>query len=208
VATDSLLWDGPPGARDLVVLAPGAGAGMRHEFMQRVAAGLAKADIRVCRFDFPYARAGRRRPDPQPVLEAAYKEVVEGLASERAGKRLFVGGKSLGGRIASHVVSAGLDAEGLIFLGYPLHPPGKPERIRSAHLSDIRVPMLFVEGSRDPFCPLQTLEKVRAELDAPTDVIVVENGDHSFRVRKSSGRTNEEAIEEVISGVARWVAAL
>ena len=111
----------------------------------------------------------------------------------------------MGGRIASHIVAAGTPAAGLVFHGYPLHPPGRPERIRKAHLADIKVPMLFVEGTRDPFCPLDTLESVRKELKAKTEVAVIADGDHSFKVRKSSGRDTAAAWEEVVDITAAWI---
>ena len=112
----------------------------------------------------------------------------------------------MGGRIASHVSASGEPLDGLVFLGYPLHPPGRPERIRDAHLPDVKAPMLFVEGTRDPFCPLETLDAVLERLDTPTEVAVIEDGDHSFKVRKSSGRTSKEALTEVVEAVAGWIA--
>ena len=202
------LIEGPPDGSSLVVLAPGAGAPMTHEFMEVVAAGLAARGSRVCRFDFLYTKAGRRSPDRQPVLEATYRAVLDGLTDERRGKVLIAGGKSMGGRIASHVAAAGAEVDGLLFLGYPLHPPGRPERLRDQHLYDVTVPMLFVEGDRDPFCPLATLEKVRRQLPVPAEVAVIADGDHSFRVRKSSGRSTAEAWEEVVDRSAAWMGGL
>ena len=111
----------------------------------------------------------------------------------------------MGGRIASHIVADGEDASGLIFLGYPLHPPGRPDRIRDAHLRAIEVPMLFIEGTRDPFCPLDTLDRALKKVPAATSVVVIEDGDHSFKLRKSSGRSTEAAWREVIDAVASWV---
>jgi hypothetical protein len=114
----------------------------------------------------------------------------------------------MGGRIASHIAAAGSPCDGLVFLGYPLHPPGRPERIRDAHLYHLQVPMLFVEGTRDPFCPLETLDRVRAKLRVPVEVAVIDDGDHSFKVRKASGRSSEEALGEVIERVAGWIQRL
>ena len=202
------LIEGSASAETLVVLAPGAGAGMTHEFMDVVARGLAGRGFRVCRFNFAYFEAGRRGPDRQPVLESTYRAVVDDLADERRDRNVVLGGKSMGGRIASHVVAAGLDADGLLFLGYPLHPPGKPEKLRDRHLYDISTPMLFVEGTRDPFCPLATLEAVRSRLVARSDVVVVEDGDHSFRVRKSSGRPTSEAWTDLVDRAGDWMARL
>jgi predicted alpha/beta-hydrolase family hydrolase len=200
----SLLHDGPEDAPVTIVLAPGAGADMSHVFMQTIASGLADQGFAVKRFNFLYAERGRKAPDKQPVLEDTYRDVVASMDA----KKLILGGKSMGGRIASHVVADGLRCDGLLFLGYPLHPPGKPERIRDAHLYDISVPMLFIEGTRDPFCPLETLERVRTKLRAPTDVVAIEDGDHSFKVPKSSGRSTDDAWREVIAAATVWVQSL
>jgi predicted alpha/beta-hydrolase family hydrolase len=178
---------------------------MRHDFMEFAASGLAERGIRVTRFNFAYAEVGKKTPDRQPVLEDTYAAVVEHVRLAENPKRLFLGGKSLGGRIASHVVAGGVEADGLVFLGYPLHPPGRPDRVRKGHLEGISVPMLFVEGTRDPFCPLDTLEKVRADLVAPVEIAVIDGGDHSFGVRKSSGRSTEDAWEEAVEEVASWI---
>jgi uncharacterized protein len=200
----SALSDGPPDAPGLI-LGHGAGAGIRSDFMEFVASELAARAVRVTRFNFAYVEARKKTPDRQPVLEATYGAVVEHVRREERPQRLFLGGKSLGGRIASHVVAGGLTADGLVFLGYPLQPPGRPDRLRSAHLNQISVPMLFVEGTRDPFCPLESLEKVRADFTAPVEIAVIDNGDHSLRVRKSSGRSTEEAWGEAVEQVANWI---
>jgi predicted alpha/beta-hydrolase family hydrolase len=198
-------FNGPKDASTLMVLGHGAGSGSESDFMERFATGLAGGSLRVCRFDFPYMAAGRKAPDRQPVLEAAFAEVVEGIRTKGSFRRVIVGGKSLGGRIASLIAAGGYPVDGLVFLGYPLHPPGRPERIRDAHLHDISAPMLFVEGTRDPFCPLDTLERVRSALSARTEVVVVEDGDHSLKVRKSSGRDTESAWAEAIEGIKKWL---
>lgn len=195
-------------AQATVVLAPGAGAGMHHEFLEHFAHGLAARGLRVVRFDFAYVQQGRRSPDRQPVLEQTYSAVADYVRSSLGPRRLVLGGKSMGGRIASHVVAAGTPADGLVFLGYPLHPPGRPDRVRDAHLYQIDVPMLFVEGTRDPFCPLPTLDRVRSKITASTDLFVVDDGDHSFKVRKSSGRTSRAAWDEAVVAIADWVEAL
>ncbi len=173
--------------------------------MEFVASELAARAVRVTRFNFAYVEARKKTPDRQPVLETTYAAVLEHVRREERPQRLFLGGKSLGGRIASHVVAGGLAADGLVFLGYPLHPPGRPDRLRSAHLNEISVPMLFVEGTRDPFCPLETLEKVRADFTAPVEIAVIDGGDHSLRTRKSSGRSTEEAWGEAVEQVADWI---
>jgi uncharacterized protein len=200
----SALADGPSDAPGLI-LGHGAGAGIRSDFMEFVASELATRAVRVTRFNFAYVEARKKTPDRQPVLEDTYAAVVEHVRREERPQPLFLGGKSLGGRIASHVVAGGQAADGLVFLGYPLHPPGRPYRLRSAHLNEISVPMLFVEGTRDPFCPLETLEKVRADFTAPVEIAVIDGGDHSLRVRKSSGRSTEEAWGEAVEQVADWI---
>jgi len=174
---------------------------MHHRFMQHFATGLAGDALAVVRFNFVYSERGRKAPDRLPALIAAYRAVAEQVRTQTVEKRLFLGGKSMGGRVASHLVADGFAADGLVFLGYPLHPPGKPDRLRSEHLARIGAPMLFVEGTRDPFCPLETLASVRQTLNAPTALSVVEDGDHSFKVRKSSGRSTDEAWNEAIAAV-------
>jgi uncharacterized protein len=203
----SVAFDGPEDGRAVIVLAPGAGGGLDGAFMKAMATGLAGRDLQVCRFNFGYTEKGRRSPDKQPLLEETYRDVVHSIRPMAGARPLFLGGKSMGGRIASHIVAGGEAAAGLIFLGYPLHPPGRPDRIRGAHLPAIAAPMLFVEGTRDPFCPLSTLERVLGKLDADTTVVVIDDGDHSFKVRKGSGRDTREAWEEVVDAVAGWVIA-
>lgn len=202
----SYLVDGDK-ADTVVVLAPGAGADMRAEFMEVFAKGFAARGARVVRFNFAYAEQGRKSPDRQPVLEDTYRAVVEHVRASMSPKKLVLGGKSMGGRIASHIAASGTEVDGLVFLGYPLHPPGRPDRLRDAHLYDIKAPMLFVEGTRDSFCPLETLERVRAKIAAPNDLYVVDDGDHSLKVRKSSGRSTPEAWEEAITAVAQWISS-
>jgi predicted alpha/beta-hydrolase family hydrolase len=200
-----VYFDGSEGASTVLILGHGAGAGSTSEFMDRFAGGLADDHLRVCRFDFAYMAAGRKSPDRQSVLEQAFSELAE---SVRGGhENLLLGGKSMGGRIASTIVAAGFPADALVFLGYPLHPPGRPDRIRDAHLHDVGVPMLFVEGTRDPFCPLDTLERVRAEITAESDVVVIDDGDHSLKVRKSSGRETAAAWDEAIERIKGWLKA-
>jgi uncharacterized protein len=201
----SVAFDGPENARLLLFLAHGAGGDMNSGFMTTIAGLLADHGLRVCRFNFPYMEQGRRSPDRQGVLEEAYRAVVTKVQENSPEAPVVVGGKSLGGRIASHVVADGMEADGLVFLGYPLHPPGRPDRLRSAHLEKIKVPMLFVEGTRDPFCPLDTLADMTRGLDADTEVAVVDDGDHSLKVRKSSGRSTEEAWAEAADLVAGWL---
>ena len=202
-----LVTDGPDDGRAVVVLAHGAGGGMRSDFMDAAAGGLGEAGLLCLRFEFPYMQAGRKAPDKAPVLEASYTSVAEharGIAGDRP---LVLGGKSMGGRIASQAVAAGAPADGLVFHGYPLHPPGRPERVRKAHLPAVKVPMLFVEGTRDPFCPLETLDEVVAETGIDATIAVIDDGDHSFKVRKSSGRSTRDAWREVVDRTVSWIDA-
>lgn len=200
-----LLGDGPEDGRAVVVLAHGAGAGMRSDFMAFQAAALAEAGLLCLRFEFPYMQAGRKAPDKAAVLEESWRAVAEDVRA-RAGERpLVLGGKSMGGRIASQAVAAGAPADGLVFHGYPLHPPGRPDKVRKAHLPEVGAPMLFVEGTRDPFCPLDTLRDVIAETGIDATVHVVADGDHSFKVRASSGRSTKDAWAEVAERTVAWI---
>ena len=178
---------------------------MRSDFMEVQARALADAGLLCLRFEFPYMQAGRKAPDKAAVLEEAWRAVAEDARACAGDRPLVLGGKSMGGRIASQAVAAGAPADGLVFHGYPLHPPGRPERVRKAHLPDVRVPMLFVEGTRDPFCPLDTLEEVIAETKIDATVAVIEGGDHSFKVRASSGRSTKDAWAEVAGRTVAWI---
>jgi len=201
----NLLWNGSDSASSVLVLAHGAGADMNHEFMAHFAEELGSDSLAVARFNFRYIEAGRRSPDKQPVLEDTYRDVVQEIVDDRSPQRLFIGGKSMGGRIGSHIVASGTEANGLVYLGYPLHPPGRPERIRDAHLGDIKAPQLFVEGTRDPFCPLDTLAEVIGKRKLKAEVVVIDDGDHSLKVRKSSGRSTKQAWDEAIEAITTWI---
>lgn len=203
-----ILFDGPEGAAKTVVLAHGAGAPMNTAWMNTVARGIAGDDVRVARFEFPYMRArretGRRSgaPDREPVLRDAWKEVVGRLGG---GGRLVIGGKSMGGRIASMVADE-VGARGLVCLGYPFHPPGRPDKLRTKHLETLETPALVVQGTRDAF---GTVEDVSGyDLSPRIRVHWIEDGDHSFKPRASSGRTDAENIAEAIAAVREFVAAL
>lgn len=205
--TVSLAWDGPAEAPNVLVLGHGAGIPMTSDYMEYFARGLASDDRAVCRFNFLYAERGKRAPDKQAVLEQTYGRAVEHVRAQSP-EHIFIGGKSLGGRIASHVAAGTHEVDGLVFLGYPLHPPGRPDRIRDAHLASIAAPMLFVEGTRDPFCPLDTLSEVIARGHLEAEVVVIDDGDHSLKVRKTSGRTTLEAWDEAIVAIDVWLEAI
>jgi uncharacterized protein len=204
---DDLMLEGPPDARVTVALAHGAGAPMDSPFMNRICAGLASRGLRVARFEFPYmARRrseGRRGvPDREPVLRARWTGIVERLGG---GGRVVVGGKSMGGRIASMVADE-LGARGLVCLGYPFHPPGDPGRLRTAHLADLRTRALFVQGTRDAFGTREDVAGYR--LSAKIRVHWIDQGDHSFKPPARSGRTEKENVEEAIAVAAEFVAGL
>ena len=198
-----------PGRAPAVILAHGAGSDMASPFMSTVHSGLAREGYVVVKFNFPYTEARRRAPDPRPVLERCYRAVVDAVAADRtlAPPWIAIGGKSLGGRIASYVAAAGAPVRGLVFLGYPLHPAGRPDELRADHLPTLTVPMLFVQGTRDTLCELERLRAVLARLPRAS-LHTVDGGDHSFRVPRRAGRADEEVWGEIVAGVARWLRTL
>ena len=196
----------PAGARALYVLAHGAGAGMRHPFLERMAAVLADGGIGTLRYQFPYMEAGTRRVDPPSVAAAAVRAAAVAAASAAPGLTLIAGGKSFGGRMTS-TAQAGAPlpgVKGLAFLGFPLHPPGRPGTDRASHLDSVAVPMLFVQGTRDEFAQLELLQPVVARLGGRATLHLVEGGDHSFKVPKRGGRTGGDVDAELAETVARW----
>ncbi len=199
----------PPDARFLYLLAHGAGAGMRHPFLENMAADLADRSIASFRYQFPYMEKGRRGPNPAPVLEATVRAAVEAVRSEAPDLRLVAGGKSMGGRMTSQAAATESlpGVEGLIFLGFPLHPPGRPGSKRGDHLQGVSVPMLFVQGTRDNFAGPELLEPLVRQLDAAT-LHLVEGGDHSFKVLKRSGRDEADVRAELADTIANWIAGL
>jgi len=201
-----LLFDGPEAAQGRIVLAHGAGAPMDDPFLTAIAAGLGARGVRVVRFEFPYMAArrsgARKPPDRTPVLLAAWREAIAACGGARD---LVLGGKSLGGRMASMLADE-VGARGLVCLGYPFHPPGKPERLRTAHLESLRTPALIVQGTRDPFgTPAEVADYA---LSPAIRLHWIEDGDHSLAPRKASGRTRRDAQAEAIACVAEFVAAL
>ena len=179
----SAVWIVPKDVVAWLVVAHGAGAGMDHPFLAGFCRAIAAHGVATARFNFHYMNAGRRAPDPEPSLRAAWNEAFMGVRAMAGPTPVLVGGKSLGGRIASMCVADGMDAAGLVFLGYPLHPPGKTERLRAEHLARITVPMLFLQGTRDPFAQPELLAKVLAQLRERATLVPIEGGDHSFNVR-------------------------
>jgi hypothetical protein len=204
----SATWIAPRGAKAWLVVAHGAGAGMGHPFLAGFCREMAERDVATARFDFHYMNAGRRSPDPEASLRSAWMEAFDGVRGMAGGRPILVGGKSLGGRIASMCVADGMPAAALVFLGYPLHPPGKPERIRDEHLYRTRVPMLFLQGTRDPFAQGALLSKVVRKLGSRAELHLVDGGDHSFNVRgvKRDAREVGASLAEVAAPFALRVA--
>lgn len=200
----------PDKARACYVLAHGAGADMRHAFMERVAAGLANRGIATFRFNFPYMEKKQGRPDQPAVAHAAIRAAVAEAARLCPGLKLVAGGKSFGGRMTSQAQSKAAlpDVKGLAFLGFPLHADKKPSTERAEHLADIAIPMLFLQGTRDGLADLGTLKPVIAALGAKAMLHEVAGGDHSFAVLKKSGRSNDEALTEVLDTLAAWIDGL
>lgn len=203
----SAILTQPADARACYVLAHGAGADMRHSFMEKVAEGLASRGIATFRFNFPYMEKKQGRPDQPAVAHAAVRAAVAEAARLCPGLKLFAGGKSFGGRMTSQAQSKSPlpGVRGLAFLGFPLHAAKKPSSERAEHLAGIAVPMLFLQGTRDELADLGHLTPVIAQLGAKATLHQVEGGDHSFAVLKKSGRTNEEALTEVLDALTAWI---
>ena len=200
----------PSQARALYVFAHGAGAGMTHPAMTAVAAELAERGIATLRYQFPYMEQRRKRPDPPPIAHAAVRAAVA-MAHTRAPKLpLFAGGRSFGGRMTSQAQAAAPlpGVRGLAFLGFPLHPAGKPSSDRAKHLADVKVPMLFLQGTRDALAELSLLEPVVKGLGSRAALHLLEGADHSFHVLKSSGRNDREVLAEILDAFAAWVDTL
>jgi uncharacterized protein len=187
-----------------LVLAHGAGAGQHSPFMVNAARGLAQRGLTTATFDFDYIAQGRRAPDKAPVCEARWRTAIDQARRDLSGLPLFIGGKSFGGRMASHVAAQGGagDLAGVIFLGYPLHPPGRPEQRRDAHLPSIAEPMLFVQGSRDTFGTADEIGKLLPRLQRAT-LHEVPGGDHSFKVPTRAG-SPEAVMAGVLDAISNW----
>jgi uncharacterized protein len=189
----------------IVALGHGAGGTRRQPSLLALADALAASGRRALLFNFPYSEKGSRRPDAPAVLEAAVESVAAYARQDLAAATLTLGGRSMGGRIASQMVAKGLAADGLVFLAYPLHPPGKPDQLRDGHLSAIVAPMLFVQGTRDDFARPDLLQTVVTGLGERAVLHRVADGDHSFKVRKSAGRSAEEVTRDVHGAVLSWL---
>ena len=199
----------PPDAWANYVLAHGAGAGMRHRFMESIAHALAERGIATLRYQFPYVEARSRRPDPPGVLEAAVRAAVAKARDATPDLPLIAGGKSMGGRMTSSAMARRpLEGVlGLVFLGFPLHPSKRPDVSRAEHLDRVESPMLFLQGTRDDLADLELITSVCGRLGSRATLHVVEGADHSFSVLKRSGRTNAEVMEELALTIAEWCRA-
>lgn len=205
VPVDALFLS-PPAFDSLLVLGHGAGAGIHHAFMEQIAQGLAGKGIATFRYQFPYMQQGKKRPDMPAVLTATVRSAVA-AASEFAGSvPLFAGGKSMGGRMSSQAEAKGhLDrVEGLVFFGFPLHPPGTPSTARADHLDNVRIPMLFLQGTRDKLADLELMTGVCQRLGSQSTLHIIEGGDHSFHLPKSTGKSDEDAFAQIVAAVYRW----
>jgi uncharacterized protein len=200
----------PEGARLVYVLAHGAGAGMRHPFLESIAQRLAERGVATLRYQFPYMERRASRPDPPAVAAATVRAAVAEAARAAPGLPLVAGGRSFGGRMTS-TAQAGEPlpgVRGLVFLGFPLHPPGRPGDQRAEHLAAVQVPMLFLQGTRDDFADLKLLKPVVKRLGERATLHLVEGGDHSFHVLKKSGRTDTDVMGELVGAIVEWTSRL
>lgn len=205
------VWDRPAGAARArsVLLAHGSGADMLSPFLESMATGLCARGFAVLRFRYPYmqrmaSEGGRRPPDRAATLEAAHAAVLDWLLEREGGKRPILAGKSLGGRMSTHLAAKGADAAGLVLFGYPLHPPGKPERTRSEHFPALVQPALFLQGTRDALCDLALLRRALLGFGGRATLAVIDQADHGFDVLVRSGRTRAEVHAELLDAVDRW----
>src|SRR5881296_2538343 len=196
----------PVGARLLYVLVHGAGAGMRHPFLESIVRRLAEQGIATLRYQFPYMEQRARRPDPPAVAEATVRAAVDAAARAAPELPLVAGGKSFGGRMTSSAQAREPlpGVRGVVFLGFPLHPPGRPGDQRAEHLAEVQVPMLFLQGTRDDFADRPLLRGVVQRLGSRAALHLVDGADHSFHVLKRSGRTDGEVLRELIGAVGDW----
>lgn len=206
-ATVSALLDLPDDPQAALVLAHGAGAGMQHMFLAALAQGLAARRIATLRFQFPFAEQGSKRPDGPAVAQVVVRCAVAEAERRLPGVPLFAGGKSFGGRMSSQAQAeqplAGV--RGLVFVGFPLHPPSKPGVARAAHLQQVQVPMLFLQGTRDTLADLTLVRQVVDGLAARATLHVVEGADHAFHVLARSGRTDAEVLRELLDAMGEWM---
>jgi len=199
----------PPSRGSAILLAHGAGSSMDSPFMASVAGGLCRRGFAVLRFNYPYRERAlrekrRRPPDKAEILEHAHSRALRALEERVGDRRILLAGKSLGGRMATHLAAKGESAAALVLLGYPLHPPGKPERIRCEHFPAIAQPALFLQGTRDKLCRLDLLQTALERYAGTATLELIEDADHGFHVRKSSGRSDTEVLVGLLDRIAEW----
>lgn len=202
----SALLVRPRAARALLVLGHGAGAGMTHPFLEGLAAALGEVGVATLRYQFPYLEAGSRRPDPRPLLLAAVRAAVAAGAERAGGLPLLAGGKSMGGRMTS-LAAAETPLEGvrgLVFVGFPLHPAGRPSSERGAHLAQVPLPMLLLQGTRDRLADLGRMQRLCASLGSRAELEIVPEADHSFGVPRRTGRSQAEVLASLAAAVSRF----
>jgi predicted alpha/beta-hydrolase family hydrolase len=197
---DALLLTPDKGPNTGIILAHGAGSDMHSEFISFFQERIADAGFPCMKFNFPYSQKKKKVPDPQPVLIAIYRKAIEAMPS----KRVAIGGKSMGGRIASYVADSDR-VKGLFFLGYPLHPPGKIDQLRDQHLYEIRKPMLFLSGTRDPFARQDLLATTLKKIGPYATLYSIEDGGHSLEVPKKSGRSKDEILNGAVDAIVQWL---
>jgi uncharacterized protein len=203
----SALLIKPNDARALLALAHGAGAGMRHRFMEEVAVKLAAHGVATLRYQFPYMEKRVKRPDTEPVLTDTVRSAIATAKKQAGDLPLFAGGKSMGGRMTSLAAAkTPLDGvRGLIYFGFPLHAAGRPSAERGQHLTDIKIPMLFLQGGRDALADLKLLKPLCKKVGNHAELFIVDGGDHSFHVLKSTGRSDDQVLDEVVEKTAGWM---
>jgi uncharacterized protein len=206
----SALWLAPPAATGCYVFAHGAGAGMTHPFMTAFADGLAQRRIATLRYQFPYMEKKSGRPDPAPICHATVRAAVAEALKRAPTLKLIAGGKSFGGRMTSQAQAAEpLDgARGLAFLGFPLHAAGKPMTARATHLSEIKIPLLFLQGEQDKLAQARLLQPLVADLGSRATLVWAPQADHSFHVPKRSGRSDAEILAALLDSFAEWAARI
>lgn len=203
----SVALDATPDSRIVFVCAHGAGGNMSDRGLLQTTGELVRRGVSVVRFNFPYKEQRTGRPDPMPVLKQCYAAVVADVRERVRPEVLIIGGRSMGGRVASMLAAEGCACDGLLLLAYPLHPDGKPDQLRDAHLPSIRVPVLCFNGTRDTMCTRELMERVLERVNTSWQMHWIDEADHSFHVLKRSGRTDADVVNEIGEVFERWMSA-